>query len=170
MVVMRNFRQKMSKKKLSKDREGNDEASEGGGLYSHLSHTFCRPLRIGNVLLTAARRCFTAEYGRTLALQGEVEGGLFRIATQEKCIRNNLRDECGVQGSAKRCALGCVIPTSWPPLTAGAQFTQPRAHLLADPCRCVRLEKRRVRPTSNSHQGASSSSSIAFTLFTRSTI
>ena len=36
-------------------------------------------------------------------------------------------------------------------------------------CRCApspfRLEKRRVRPTSNSHQGASSSS-IAFTLFT----
>ena len=38
-----------------------------------------------------------------------------------------------VQGSAIRWDLGSVIPASWPPLTAGARFTQPRAHLLADP-------------------------------------
>ena len=32
--------------------------------------------------------------------------------------------------------LGCVIPASWLPLAAGSEFTQPKAHLLADPCRC----------------------------------
>ena len=39
-----------------------------------------------------------------------------------------------VQGSAKRWTLGFVNPCSWLPLTAGRKFTQPRAHLLADPC------------------------------------
>ena len=39
-----------------------------------------------------------------------------------------------IQGSAKRLTLGCVNPTSWLPLAAG-HFTQPRAHLSADPCR-----------------------------------
>ena len=29
-----------------------------------------------------------------------------------------------VQGSAKQWSLGCVIPASWPPKAAGAQFTQ----------------------------------------------
>ena len=40
-----------------------------------------------------------------------------------------------VQGSAKRWALGCV---NSPPTVRGSQeagFTQPRAHLIADPCR-----------------------------------
>ena len=40
-----------------------------------------------------------------------------------------------LQGSAKRWALGCV---NMPPVARGSQearFTQPRAHLLADPCR-----------------------------------
>ena len=39
-----------------------------------------------------------------------------------------------VQGSPKRLALGCVNPASRLPLAAGGEFTQPRAHLLADPC------------------------------------
>ena len=34
-----------------------------------------------------------------------------------------------LQGSAKEWSLGCV-----PPLAAGARFTQPRDHSLADPC------------------------------------
>ena len=38
-----------------------------------------------------------------------------------------------IQGSAKRWALGCVIPASWVPLAAEREFTQPRVHLLADP-------------------------------------
>ena len=38
------------------------------------------------------------------------------------------------QGSAKEWSLGCVIPASWPPLAAGAGFTQPKNHSLADPC------------------------------------
>ena len=38
-----------------------------------------------------------------------------------------------IQGSAKEWSLGCVIPASWPPLAAGARFTQPRDHSLADP-------------------------------------
>ena len=28
-----------------------------------------------------------------------------------------------IQGSAKECSLGCVIPASWLPLAAGARFT-----------------------------------------------
>ena len=39
-----------------------------------------------------------------------------------------------VQGSAKEWSLGCVIPASRPPLSAGARFTQPRDHSLANPC------------------------------------
>ena len=39
-----------------------------------------------------------------------------------------------LQGSAKEWSLGCVIPASWPPLAAGARFTHPRDHSLADPC------------------------------------
>ena len=38
------------------------------------------------------------------------------------------------RGSAKEGTLGCVIHASWPPLDAGARFTQPRVHFLADPC------------------------------------
>ena len=34
----------------------------------------------------------------------------------------------------KRWSLGCVNPASWLPLAAVGDFTQPRAHLLADPC------------------------------------
>ena len=45
-----------------------------------------------------------------------------------------LRGEKYVQGSAKRWALGCVIPASWLPLAATGEFTHPRTHLLADPC------------------------------------
>ena len=37
-------------------------------------------------------------------------------------------------GWAKEWFLGCVIPASWLLLAAEARFTQPRAHLLADPC------------------------------------
>ena len=44
-----------------------------------------------------------------------------------------------LQGSAKRWALGCVNSASWLPLAAGwGEFTQPRAHLLADPCPFVK--------------------------------
>ena len=39
-----------------------------------------------------------------------------------------------LQRSAKKWSLGCMIPASWPPLAAGARFTQPRDHSLADPC------------------------------------
>ncbi len=39
-----------------------------------------------------------------------------------------------VQGPAKRRALGCVNPSSWLRLAACGNFTQRRAHLLADPC------------------------------------
>ena len=39
-----------------------------------------------------------------------------------------------LQGSAKKWTLDCVIPASWPPLAAGARFTQPRALSLSDPC------------------------------------
>ena len=39
-----------------------------------------------------------------------------------------------VQELAKEWSLGCVIPKSWPLLAAGARFTQPGHHSLADPC------------------------------------
>ena len=39
-----------------------------------------------------------------------------------------------VRASAKRWALGCVIPTSSLPLAVGGEFTQPGPHLSADPC------------------------------------
>ena len=39
-----------------------------------------------------------------------------------------------VQGWAKERALGCVNPTSWFLLATGREFTQPRAHLLAEQC------------------------------------
>ena len=39
-----------------------------------------------------------------------------------------------IQGSAKSWSISCVNPASWLPLAAGGEFTQPRAHLLADPC------------------------------------
>ena len=39
-----------------------------------------------------------------------------------------------VQGSAKERSLGYVIHASWLPLAAGARFTQPLDHSLADPC------------------------------------
>ena len=38
-----------------------------------------------------------------------------------------------LQGSAKEWSLGCVIPASWSPLSAGVRFTQPRDHSLDDP-------------------------------------
>ena len=40
-----------------------------------------------------------------------------------------------VQESENRRALGCVNPASWFSLAAEGEFTQPRAHLLADPCK-----------------------------------
>ena len=48
-----------------------------------------------------------------------------------------------VQGSAKRLALGCV---NSPPAARGSQkagFTQPRAHLLAKPCKSCDAEEGR---------------------------
>ena len=39
-----------------------------------------------------------------------------------------------LRGAAKKWAIGCVIPASWPLLAAGARFTQPRDRSLADPC------------------------------------
>ena len=39
-----------------------------------------------------------------------------------------------IQGLAKEWSTGCVIPAFWPPLAAGAHFTQPRAQSLANPC------------------------------------
>ena len=41
-----------------------------------------------------------------------------------------------LQGSAKRWAPGCVNPASWLPLATGHEFTQRRAYLIAQPCRC----------------------------------
>ena len=40
-----------------------------------------------------------------------------------------------LQGWAKEWSLGCMIPASWLPLAAGRQFTQPRNHSVARPCR-----------------------------------
>ena len=40
-----------------------------------------------------------------------------------------------VQGWAKECTLGCVNLTSWLPLAAGGEFTQPMAHPFAQPCK-----------------------------------
>ena len=42
--------------------------------------------------------------------------------------------DLSVQGLAERWALGCVNPTSWLSLASWREFTQPRAHLLANPC------------------------------------
>ena len=39
-----------------------------------------------------------------------------------------------LQGWAERWALGCVNPASCLLLAAGGELTQPRAHLLANPC------------------------------------
>ena len=47
-----------------------------------------------------------------------------------------------VQGSAIRWALGCVNPASWFPLAVGGKFTQPRVHLLADPCTAKHHERK----------------------------
>ena len=49
--------------------------------------------------------------------------------------------EC-IQGSAIRWALGCVNPASWFPLAVGGKFTQPRVHLLADPCTAKHHERK----------------------------
>ena len=47
----------------------------------------------------------------------------------------NSRTWLAVQGSAKEWSPpGCVFPASWLPLVAGARFTQPTDHPLADPC------------------------------------
>ena len=42
-----------------------------------------------------------------------------------------------VRGTPKGWALGSVNPATRLPLPAGGEFTQPRAHLLADPCTTV---------------------------------
>ena len=42
-----------------------------------------------------------------------------------------------VQGWAKGWALGCVNPASWLPLAARHEFTQPRAHLIAQLYICI---------------------------------
>ena len=44
-----------------------------------------------------------------------------------------------IQESAKRRALGCVNPASWLPLATGREFTQPRDHPLAQPCKSPEL-------------------------------
>ena len=40
-----------------------------------------------------------------------------------------------VEGWAKEWTLGCVNPASWLSLAAGGEFTQPRDHSFAQPCR-----------------------------------
>ena len=53
-----------------------------------------------------------------------------------------------LQGSAKERSLGCVIPGSWLPLAAGARFTQPRDHSLANHCAVYKADLGRyVRKT-----------------------
>ena len=44
-----------------------------------------------------------------------------------------------VQGSAKRCTLGCVNSHPAARGNQEAGFTQPRAHLIADPCRLTEI-------------------------------
>ena len=39
-----------------------------------------------------------------------------------------------LQSWANEWSLGCMNPASLLPLATGSEFTQPRAHLLADPC------------------------------------
>ena len=47
---------------------------------------------------------------------------------------NSPLSDLDVQGSAIRWSLGCMNPASWLTLAAGDEFTQHKAHLLADPC------------------------------------
>ena len=42
-----------------------------------------------------------------------------------------------IQGPAKKLTLGRMNPASWLPLAGERECTQPRAHLLADPCTFV---------------------------------
>ena len=42
-----------------------------------------------------------------------------------------------IQGWAKECSLCCMNPASRLPLAAGFEFTQPRDHSLAGPCRSI---------------------------------
>ena len=49
------------------------------------------------------------------------------------------RELADVQGSAKEWYLGNVIPASWPPLAAGAEFTQSWDNSLADPCTLISI-------------------------------
>ena len=57
---------------------------------------------------------------------------------------------CTGIGSAKRWTQGCVNPASWLPLATGGMFTQPRAHLLPDPCTCV-LQAKLLQPNSKNY-------------------
>ena len=54
-------------------------------------------------------------------------------------VRNSMGD-CSIytiQGSAKRWTLSCVNPAFWLLLAARGEFTQPRVHLVANPCMYV---------------------------------
>ena len=54
-------------------------------------------------------------------------------------VRNSIGD-CSIytiQGSAKRWTLSCVNPAFWLLLAARGEFTQPRVHLVANPCMYV---------------------------------
>ena len=60
---------------------------------------------------------------------------LAKIDTKtETSVDLTTRDALYLQEWAKERFLGCVIPAFWLPLAAGARFTQPRDHSLADPC------------------------------------
>ena len=51
-----------------------------------------------------------------------------------------------VQGWAKEWSKGCVNPASGLPLATGREFTQPRDHLLADPCIYLLLYMQSIIP------------------------
>ena len=63
---------------------------------------------------------FTASFLRCRR-DGAVAGHLLSDMTKMKM------EDGGIQGSAKRWALGCVNSAFWLPLAAGGEFTQPRA-------------------------------------------
>ena len=70
-----------------------------------------------------------------------IDGTKPRTRMRTSLLRNLLQNiwqviphssvDLSIQRSAKRWALGCVNPTSWLPLATGREFTQPRAHLIA---------------------------------------
>ena len=65
---------------------------------------------------------------RSVDMEGgkEEEGATHACWLLYLCWKDKLTIKKELQGSAKEVSLGCVIPASWPPLAAGARFTQSR--------------------------------------------